>query len=258
MKAGLATRIALLCLVASAAFGAEPVDEAQVLRFLRENPDFLNRHPELVEAARRASDQARRIHARTRVLEAQQAHAALLSNPLLPRLGAAAPDVRIVEFMDYRCPPCRASWPAIEDLLAKDPGVSVLTLPYPLFGDESTYATRVAYAAHRQGKFHGMHRWLQIAPVIDRRSVLQQVQAMQLDKEQFLRDVNDERLTGLMRETVDMARMLGIEGAPAFLVGDLLLVGGVDHTSLRRAVAMARCVKQQSGGAPATSQCAGK
>ncbi len=219
---------------------AAPTDEARVAEYLREHPDWLNHHPELLDAAAKAAEQRQSIEARGRVRAVLAQHRDLLDDPLAPRLGATGGDVRIIEFSDYRCPPCRTSWPALHRLLDHEAGVELQVLPMPLFGTESEFGARVASAAQLQRAFAPLHAWLMAAPVIDRRSVLEAAASFGLDAERLLDDLDDPRHERLVEQSAQLAAALGIEGVPAFIVGDLLIRGGVDDAVLDKAVRLAR------------------
>src|SRR5688500_13408532 len=89
---------------------------------------------------------------------------AVLEDPGSPRLGAAAPEVTVVVFTDYRCGVCRATDPALARLLARDPGVQVVFKDWPIRGDASRDAARAALAPPRQGRYLALHRALMAAP----------------------------------------------------------------------------------------------
>jgi protein-disulfide isomerase len=232
-----------------------PLDPAQVLNYLRQHPGWLNRHPDVLEAARQAAAHDRRLQERGRVQRALQAHAAVLRHPALARAGGAQATVRILEFTDYRCPPCRTTSGAVNQLLAADPQVQVVVLPLPLFGDESQYAARVAFAAQQQGRFWPMHERLWVTPVIDRRSAMGHAQALQMDPQRLLADLNSPQWPALQAQIADLARALKVTGLPALVVGDLMLVGGVDEPMLKQAVASARCLNAAPSGATLQGSC---
>ena len=57
--------------------------------------------------------------------------------------GASKPDVVLVEFYDYACPYCKASNPAIDQLISEDPGLRVVYRELPILGPDSVAAARV-------------------------------------------------------------------------------------------------------------------
>lgn len=66
----------------------------------------------------------------------------------------------LVEFGDYQCPPCRAEYGAIRDLVAaRQPQVGFVFRHYPLMEIHPAAFTAALYveAAREQGKFGQMH-----------------------------------------------------------------------------------------------------
>ncbi len=70
-------------------------------------------------------------------------------------------NIRLVEFIDYECPFCRASYSAVAEALKANRDVKVLIVHYPLWVHEhAKAAARAAVCAESQGRFEEMHRLL--------------------------------------------------------------------------------------------------
>jgi protein-disulfide isomerase len=65
-------------------------------------------------------------------------------------LGAANPDVTVVEYFDYNCPYCRKLAPSIHALVNNDRKAAVVFKEWPIFGGISVYAARSALASQWQ------------------------------------------------------------------------------------------------------------
>lgn len=170
---------------------------------------------------------------------------AVLSDAGSPAVGAASPDVTIVVFTDYQCPICKATDPALEALLASDPGVRVIYKDWPIFGETSWAAARLALTAARQGAYLPLHRALMAAPGrLDPPGLERAARSAAFDwdrltaAEKAARDSLDAQLDrhGLQ------AFSLGLQGTPAYLVGAQLIKGGLDARHLAQAVRRARRV----------------
>ena len=59
-------------------------------------------------------------------------------------------------FTHYQCPTCKITDPALERLIASDPRVQVMFRDWPIFGEDSKFATRAALAACRHGDGRGL------------------------------------------------------------------------------------------------------
>jgi protein-disulfide isomerase len=71
--------------------------------------------------------------------------------------GDAKGDVTVAAYLDYNCGYCRASLPAIAELVKRDPKVRVVYREFPVLADTSVVAARWALAAAEQGKFLPFH-----------------------------------------------------------------------------------------------------
>lgn len=166
-----------------------------------------------------------------------------LADPGSPRLGAEAPDVVIVVFTDYRCPICRKTAPALDRLLASDPGVRVVYKDWPILGQQSRAGARIALAAHRLGGYARMHHALMTDPgplSIDAAPRL--AERAGLDAEALNTALADgsEAIDLQLNRHRAQAFALGLQGTPAYLVGPYLVQGGLDDRKLAAMVARAR------------------
>lgn len=168
---------------------------------------------------------------------------AVLADPGSPSVGPTAADVTIVVFTDYQCPICRGTDGALDRVRRTDRGVRVIYKDWPILGEASRFAARVALAADRQGRYLAVHNALmQTRRPLDREGVRQVVTQAGLD---WPRVEADLRLHGpdidaQLARHEGQAWSLGIEGTPAYLVGPFLARGGLDEGALKAAIAAAR------------------
>ena len=87
------------------------------------------------------------------------------SQPAIKRTGDEADIVRkafqiksnqaaVIEFMDFQCPPCRASWPRIKKFIEAHPDVAYRNANYPLSMHRFAFDAAVASLI---GDAHGLH-----------------------------------------------------------------------------------------------------
>lgn len=167
----------------------------------------------------------------------------VLLDPGSPRAGAEDPDVTIVVFTDYQCSVCKATAPALKQLLADDKKVQVIFKDWPILGEASTIAARAALAADRQGKYLAYHNALMAAPMrlnadhIRAIAISAGVDIDQLDADEktYAAEIDAQ----LIRHA-NQAFSLGLRGTPSYLVGPHLIEGGLNQARLAQAVARAR------------------
>jgi protein-disulfide isomerase len=203
---------------------------------------YLMTHPEVIMEAvslLERRNQARRAHEQRDLIRRYRDR--LMDSGPLPVAGNASGDVTVVEFFDYRCPYCRQAVPEVKRLLAADPGVRLVRKEFPVLGPDSVRAARAAIAANYQGKYLAFHDALMThAGPLDEAAVMAAARAVGLDTARLAKDMVRPEVDAVIRESHALARALGINGTPAFVIGDVLLPGFVEARDLAQAVAGAR------------------
>jgi protein-disulfide isomerase len=151
--------------------------------------------------------------------------------------------VTIVVFTDYRCPICRATDPALQDLIAADPTVRVIFKDWPIFGPASKAAAEVALAAARQGRYLAVHRALMESRTpLDPPGIERAARDAGVDWPRLAatRQAVGPALEAQLARHALQAFSLGLQGTPAYIVGAYLIEGGLDAGALAQAVRRAR------------------
>ena len=135
-------------------------------------------------------------------------------------------DVTVVEFFDYNCPYCKQAFKQLMQLAEKDKNVRIVFKEFPVLGDPSQFAARAAIAAHLQGKYFEFHQALLEAPG---RTNAAKVEAIAkktgLDVDRMKKDMNSKAVTDRIAKIYGLARNLGIQGTPAYIVGNEVIAG---------------------------------
>lgn len=155
-------------------------------------------------------------------------------------IGAAKPDVTLVQFFDYACGYCRASLPDVQRLVKEDPKVRVVFRELPILSRESEAAARVSLAAAEQGKFAAFHDALYAAGRPSAATIEQAAGRAGLDMTKVQAVVKAPRAEQELTQNVEIARTLGFTGTPSWVVGNRILSGAVGYDALKQAVADAR------------------
>jgi protein-disulfide isomerase len=204
--------------------------------------DYLLRHPEVVIEALQRAEAQRREAARQRTRQAVLARRQeLLHDPASPVGGNPAGSVTVVEFFDYRCPHCRRMAPVLKALLAEDPGIRLVFKEWPILGPDSVVAARAALAAAHQGRYVDAHDRLMGEPgsLTAARAVRALVE-LGLEEGRLRVDMERPEVAAALGRVAVLAEALGIDGTPALVVGDELVIGAVDLDTLRALVTRAR------------------
>lgn len=164
-----------------------------------------------------------------------------------PSGGGPGP-VTVVEFFDYQCPSCKATEPHLRAALAAAPEVRLIYKEFPNLGSLSTAAARVALAAGKQGRYEAVHRALfDGRDRLTRDRLLEIAAAEGVAVDQLRSDLESDNVKRELADTAKLARRLGIEGTPIFLIhgprgGDAVQggLGRSDFLAKFRAVAEPR------------------
>ena len=166
---------------------------------------------------------------------------ALARNPGDPVAGNPDGDVTLVEFYDLRCPYCRHMLPAMAELLAHDPKLRLVYKDIPVLGEASVLGARAVLAAQRQGGYLKLQQALMSGSgQITEASVQAAATRLGLDWPRLRRDMDAPEVRTRIEANLALARDLGIDGTPTYVVGSKLLPGAVPLEALQSAVAAAR------------------
>ena len=150
--------------------------------------------------------------------------------------GARDGDVTLVEFYDYACGYCKASLPIISRLVKEDPRLKVVYREFPILGEGSVAAARMALGASKAGKFLPFHDALYAAGHPDQQGLTRAAQAAGVPAAvPQSPDIESE-----LKRNFQLAQELGATGTPLFVVGDQLFNGAVGYDVLKKAIADAR------------------
>lgn len=155
-------------------------------------------------------------------------------------LGNPNGKVTLVEFTDFACTYCRQSVKALETLVAKNPDLRVVVRELPIIAPESAPAARMALAAAAQGKYPAYHKAMFEGARPSDASITAAAGAAGLDMKSASAfaarpDVEEE-----LKRNLEMARQLGINGTPAWIVGGRIVHGAVPPEELQSAIDQAR------------------
>ena len=220
----------------------EPLTPAQKQAVEQLIHDYFLKHPDyMIEVLQAAEAKLKADKAD----EAKQAIAArrneLLHDAGSPVAGNPDGDVTIVEFFDYRCPYCKQVEPSLETLVKQDPKLRIVYKEYPVLGEASVYAARMALAARKQGRYAAFHDAMMATKGEINQDVIQRVAAAAgVDVAKAKTEMNTPDIDALIKQNYALAEALDIQGTPAFIVGDTLVPGATDIARLRQLVADAR------------------
>jgi protein-disulfide isomerase len=157
-------------------------------------------------------------------------------------------NVTLVEFYDLNCPYCRGASNDLDALIATDKKLKLVLVPFPVLGVQSITAGRVELAVAKTAspeQFYSFHRKLyEGRGVIDGGRALTVVRDLKLDEQKILALADDDTITETMKTHVRLGNQLGLRATPAYVIGDIALLGHPGPNSLKYMIeSMRRCGK---------------
>lgn len=204
--------------------------------------DTLVNNPEILREAFAALQVKEEAAQAAQQAAALKTHAkALYATPTDPVLGNPKGDVTLVEFFDYRCGYCKAVMKTVMDVVEGDGNVRFVLKEFPILGPESRIAARFALAAREQGKYQPFHLALMAhRGAYTEEAINTLAKEAGLDAARLAKDAASPKIQAELEANYALAQALGINGTPAFAVGDTLMPGAVSADTLKQAIAEAR------------------
>jgi protein-disulfide isomerase len=230
---------------------AHPQEVEDIVRnYLVKNPEVLR--DALVELVKRRAPASAAASASPNDETAPERSAAVRSNasllfdsPHQVTLGNPNGDVAIVEFFDYNCGFCKRALPDMMTLIQDDPNLKVVLKEFPILGPGSAESARVGIAVRMQDsdgkKYLAFHEKL-----LGGRGPAGSDAALAIAREEGLdmarleKDMASDEVSATIEEDARLARAIGINGTPAYVVADSVISGAVGAGALKLRLESAR------------------
>lgn len=231
----IASRAVLALATALALTGCHPSEDA----FGKRVHAYLLEHPEVIREA------ADKLREKDRLAEAKASSDALtkyrdqLEHD--PRDFVANPNgkVTVVEFFDYRCGYCKLAAPQVVKLIAEHPDVRFVFKEFPIFGDLSDTAAKIALTPQVKAKGLDIYKSWMAEKALTDASLDKHLQDAGIDPQAARKSATDPAIQRQLVDTRSLAAALKLEGTPAFIIGNTV-VPGADLNAVRAAITVAK------------------
>jgi len=153
-----------------------------------------------------------------------------------PSIGPQNAPITVVEFSDFQCPYCVASFPEIKATLAAYPTqVRLIFKEFPLeIHSQADLAAAAAVAANKQGKFWAMHDAMFLHhDDLSRHAILGLAKANGLDMDRFESDIDSSQVRETVVRDVKDGDKAGVQGTPTLFVNGQRYNGQIVLAALR-------------------------
>lgn len=217
---------------------AEREEIGEIIRdYLLENPRILEEVIEALEREQAATEMEAQqqliLEYRDEIFESPDSYVA----------GNPEGDVTLVEFFDYNCQYCRRMMPVVAELIEEDPELRVVFKDWPVLGEGSTEAARVATAVRLEfpDQYVTFHQHLLSEQGrIDRERALAAAGEIGLSRDALEDMMDDPEVNAILRRSGQLGGQLGLRGTPSYVIGDEIVGGAVGKDVLESAIAEVR------------------
>jgi len=211
---------------------------------------YLLEHPEvMLEVQTALEEKMEKIQAEKMKVALSANASEIFRDPAAPVAGNPTGDIPVVEFFDYNCGYCKRAFSDVSKLVDDDKKIKLILRELPILSKGSEEASRVALAARKQGKYWEVHRALiTLRGEANEQTALRTAEKLGLDMARLKADMASQEVTAEIERVRELARKMGIQGTPHFLVGDRAIAGAPGD--LREQIESHVVELRKSGGCP--------
>jgi protein-disulfide isomerase len=201
--------------------------------------DYMLSHPEIIPQAMQKLQDREVAQQQNEAVKVVAANAHAILEPFGSAwAGNPKGDVVAVEYFDYNCGYCRASLPAIDQLIASDPKVKVVFRELPILSEASGVAAKLSLAAADQGKFKTFHDALYAGGPLTSESIAAAAKTAGLDMAKAAAFA--PKAQAEIASNLELAHKMNMTGTPSWVIGDRIVSSALPLEELQKAVAAAR------------------
>ena len=236
------TTLPALALLLTSALALGACDRAADEAFGERVRAYLLENPEVIEEAVQKLGEKREIEAAKAATSAIASKRAALEQD--PRDFVANPNgtVTVTEFFDYRCGYCKVAAVEMAKIIAENPDVRVVFKEFPIFGEQSDETAAIMLTDLVKPKTLELHDRLMAEKSLDDAAIDRHLRAVGIDPAAARKAAQAPEIQKQLEETHELAASLGINGTPAFVIGDRL-ISGADMESVKAAITAAQAAK---------------
>jgi protein-disulfide isomerase len=162
----------------------------------------------------------------------------LFKNPGIYQKNA---DVTIYEFFDYNCGYCKSVVKTIMETISEDKKINVVFVEFPILSQQSYTAAAAALASKKQNLYNKFHLSLmKIRGKVDDKRVFKTAKEIGLNVQQLKIDMNDPDISNQLNKNREIAKLLNLNGTPAFIIGDVIYPGALSKENLKEIIKKVR------------------
>jgi protein-disulfide isomerase len=212
--------------------------EAIIKNYLIANPEIVGNAMDALQRKQdaAAADQQVKAIADNKDLLFTSARQVVLGNP--------DGNVTLVEFFDYNCTYCRRAQADMKQLIAADKNLRVVLKEFPVLGEGSVEAAKVAVAVNMvaHDRYFDYHdAMLAERGQVNGERALAVAEELGIDKAKLTEAMKSPEVKATIDEVYDLAAKLALSGTPSYVTAKEVVVGAVGFDALKQKLDLARC-----------------
>ena len=153
----------------------------------------------------------------------------------LPTVGNNEADYTIIEFFDYRCGYCSKQANDFQKLLNNSDNVKIIYMEWPIFGDISDTAAKIALIVWQRYPnlyFEVHNQFMQLGSKMKKVSLVDILNKVDLNGEEIFQEAVSQKSNDIIEANMKLAKSLGLRGTPASIVNDSIYPGYLQYKTL--------------------------
>ena len=161
----------------------------------------------------------------------------LLKDVNNPGVFSKQADITIYEFFDYNCGYCKSVVRTIMDVLSEDKKINFVFVELPILSEQSYFAAKAALASKNQNLYNKFHiSLMKINGRVNEEKVFSTAKKIGLDIDQLKKDINSPEIEQQLVKNREIAKLLGLNGTPAFIIGNIIYPGALNLNNLTKII----------------------
>ena len=145
--------------------------------------------------------------------------------------------ITIYEFFDYNCGYCKSVLKVVLETLSEDENINFVFVEYPILSQQSYTTAIAALASRKQGMYNEFHSSLMsLRGRINENQIFNIAKKIGIDIEQLKVEMNNPKIKDQLLQNRKIAELLGLNGTPAFIIGDIIYPGAIDKEKLKKMI----------------------
>ena len=195
---------------------------------------FLLNNPELINSTLENYEISQEIKKKRNAIE-------LLNISNNPRLLQKNADITIFEFFDYNCGYCKSVVKLLLDTINEDKKINLVFVEFPILSEDSYTASLAALAAEKQNLYSQFHiSLMKVRGRINEKQIFKTAKEVGLDINKLKLDMENPDIQLILKTNREVAKLLKLNGTPAFIIGDVIYPGAIKKDQLKKAIKLYR------------------